>query len=32
MNIYIYTYREAKEELYEQTHPDPYIKPYMPGG
>ena len=24
--------REAKERLYEQTHPDPYIKSYMPGG
>ena len=24
--------REAKERLYEQTHPDPYIKPFMPGG
>eukprot|EP00596_Hydrurales_sp_CCMP1899_P009326 CAMPEP_0119033754 /NCGR_PEP_ID=MMETSP1177-20130426/823_1 /TAXON_ID=2985 /ORGANISM="Ochromonas sp, Strain CCMP1899" /LENGTH=157 /DNA_ID=CAMNT_0006990745 /DNA_START=94 /DNA_END=567 /DNA_ORIENTATION=+ len=24
--------REAKEQLAAQTHPDPYIKPYMPGG
>jgi len=24
--------REAREELAAQTHPDPYIAPYMPGG
>ncbi len=24
--------REAQEKLVEQTHPDPYIQPYMPGG
>ena len=24
--------REAEERLVSMTHPDPYIKPYMPGG
>ncbi len=24
--------REAREELARQTHPDPYIQAYMPGG
>lgn len=24
--------REARDELAAQTHPDPYIAPYMPGG
>lgn len=24
--------REARERLAEQTHPDPYIQAYMPGG
>jgi NADH dehydrogenase (ubiquinone) 1 beta subcomplex subunit 9 len=24
--------REAEERLAAQTHPDPYIKPFMPGG
>lgn len=24
--------REAEERIFEMTHPDPYIAPYMPGG
>ena len=24
--------REAEQKVYEFTHPDPYVKPYMPGG
>ena len=24
--------REAEDELFENTHPDPYCVPYMPGG
>jgi len=24
--------RETVDKLFEQTHPDPYIQPYMPGG
>ena len=24
--------REAREKIVAQTHPDPYIQPFMPGG